>query len=1053
MSKKEVSIYANGTGTSPKYPGRGGYGVVMCYNDSHKVFGQGFRFTTDMRMTVMGTIAGLEALKSFCAVQLFTDSKYLVDAMTDKWPRDWEANGWCYDIVAVGNNKPRIANADLWSKLLELCDRHTVEFNWIKEMSARQWHERCGEFAKEAADANEISYDDGYLDDILVRLDNDSALNVLLSELPPELLLDYAEKARVSGRLERAHELASKGTQRAAEELRAREKQTLLKKLRQHFRHDFLHVDSFYQDQCSYGISPDEYEAEKINFVQSWAENQLDQQPDRHQAEAIGAVEGNIQLVARAGSGKTGTLVNRALFLQLHCGVSPDEMLLLAFNRKAADEMRGRIASFVQESTPNVMTFHALAYAMIHPEKILFDEPEGEQSQSRAIQHVIGQHLRNPNDYNRIRALMMAHFRPDWERIVSGGYDRPPKEMLRYRRSLRGESLDGQYVKSDGEKAIANFLFEHGIEYKYERTFWWDRRPYRPDFTISTGDNQGVIIEYFGLKGFSDYDEMSDEKRNYWRNEPNWELLDYSLPDLTSGEDDLYALLKQHLERLGISCERLSEDEIWNQIEDRTIDDFTEVTKGFIQRGRKLSLTPEQLSEMVNNHHCDGDVEESFLSLALEFYASYLEYLETTDEEDFDGLVQKAAEMVAKGETIFRRKTGSGDLKRLRYILIDEYQDFSNLFYRLMQAIRGENPGARFFCVGDDWQAINGFAGSDLHFFDNFSEIFADSRRLDMLTNYRSSRTIVDVGNALMKKRGTPGRAHKTIAGKAVIADLSAFSPTPQEKNTNLGDYSTNAVLRLVSKIISDGKDVVLLSRMNSVPWSVKYDTKGKSSNGSGIDRLLATLRSRLPDEHAKKVTISTVHKCKGRQKNAVIVLDAIDWCYPLLHPNLIFTRVFGDSIEGVTDEERRLLYVALTRAVEELYILTKSGNFSPFLEDLEEHIKLSRLEWSDFPPVEDTSKHITIRVCNQDGRGSKPTVEIKDLLIAEGYRWDKKSTPWYIVCPADEFSVARFIHQTTWGKSAAGVEVRFCDHLDIAVAIYHVDKGEWKCVYDNLTG
>ena len=67
-------------------------------------------------------------------------------------------------------------------------------------------------------------------------------------------------------------------------------------------------------------------------------------------------------------------------------------------------------------------------------------------------------------------------------------------------------------------------------------------------------------------------------------------------------------------------------------------------------------------------------------------------------------------------------------------------------------------------------------------FFNNFSEIFADSCILDMPTNYRSARTIVDVGNALMKNRGVPGKAHKTITGRAVIADLSAFSPTPQEK-------------------------------------------------------------------------------------------------------------------------------------------------------------------------------------------------------------------------------------------------------------------------------
>ena len=122
-------------------------------------------------------------------------------------------------------------------------------------------------------------------------------------------------------------------------------------------------------------------------------------------------------------------------------------------------------------------------------------------------------------------------------------------------------------------------------------------------------------------------------------------------------------------------------------------------------------------------------------------------------------------------------------------------------------SIREQNPHARFFCVGDDWQAINGFAGSDLRFFQNFEQFFEDSRELPVATNYRSARAIVDVGNALMKGQGTPARvdrrlrllgqlgnnalmkgqgtparAHKKMTGKVTIADLSTFEPTPQEE-------------------------------------------------------------------------------------------------------------------------------------------------------------------------------------------------------------------------------------------------------------------------------
>ena len=470
---------------------------------------------------------------------------------------------------------------------------------------------------------------------------------------------------------------------------------------------------------------------------------------------------------------------------------------------------------------------------------------------------------------------------------------------------------------------------------------------------------------------------------------------------------------------------------------------------GFIQRCRKLSLTPEQLSDRVNNHDCVSEVEQDFLNLAEVFYKSYLERLQTTGEEDFDGLMQKAAEIVKEGKTEFRSKSGSGDLKRIRYVLIDEYQDFSELFHRLVQAIREQNPRTRFFCVGDDWQAINGFAGSDLRFFQNFEQFFEDSRELPVATNYRSTKAIVDVGNALMKGQGTPARAYKKMTGKVTIADLSTFEPNPQEEEENSGDNLTPAVLRLVDKVTNDGKNVVLLSRknsLNSLPWYINYRDQRNPSIERGLDRFLGSLRARLPDGLADKVTISTAHKYKGLQEDVVIVLDAVPQCYPSIHPNLIFTRVFDDSIERVVAEERRLFYVALTRAMEDLFILTEEDSSSPFLEDLERNIDISRLEWSDYPP----SKRIIIRVGNQNGRGAEPTKAVKNLLRNEGYRWSRKTKTWNSTRPAEGFSVGEFANQTRWSNSSDGIEVRFYDHEN-EKALYHVDGGQWKRIYDKI--
>lgn len=842
-------------------------------------------------------------------------------------------------------------------------------------------------------------------------------------------------------------------TQRLEIERRNTQKLFLLQNIKDEFGNNFLDADKFYQLYCTEYISFQEYKSEKLKYIQNWVNTNLNSFPDIEQAAAIGTIENHIQVIARAGSGKTSTLVNRAIFLQKHCGIAPGEMLLLAFNRKAAEEMRERLKLQLQNSVPHTMTFHALAYALVHPENILFDEPDGEQNQSRALQIVINDYLRDKIFYAKIRDLMIAAFREDWERIISGGYDKTPEEMLRYRRSLPREGIDGNYYKSFGEKLIADFLFEHGIKYKYERNFWWNGINYRPDFTILTGEKQGIVIEYFGLEGDPDYDDMSHEKREYWANRPNWQLIALSpRPLKDQGAEVFCALLKHKLENLGIQCTRLSEETIWSRIKDRSIDRFTTVVKRFIQRCRKLSLTSEELGKIIYKHECVSKIEKQFLDLAYRFYKSYLRCLEDRGEEDFDGLMQKSVQALASGQTIFRRKSGTGDLKSLKYIMIDEYQDFSELFYNLIEAIRKQNPQSLFFCVGDDWQAINGFAGSDLRFYQNFHQFFQPSQQLNISTNYRSPTSIVDIGNKLMQGLGTPARAHKPMSGIVNIVDISSFEPTPIEQENYPGDNITPAILRLINKTIKQGKKVVLLSRKNSLPWYVNYQNKRSKYKNGTLESFLELLHSYLPEESRKLVTISTAHKYKGLQKDVVIILDAIPRCYPLIHPDLMFTRVFGDSIESVVNEERRLFYVALTRAVETLFIVTESKNLSPFLEELNSKTEMSVLNWSDYQTFIGlgTIRYITVKVTNQDGKGSNGTYTISHLLKAEGYEWKKTKKVWYRTYPAEGFSIPKYFNNANWISLAMGIEVQFCDDGENKSEVYRVHQGQYYLVNEN---
>ena len=643
---------------------------------------------------------------------------------------------------------------------------------------------------------------------------------------------------------------------------------------------------------------------------------------------------------------------------------------------------------------------------------------------------------------------MTVGIAPRWGLLIA--YDR--SELLPFRRSLDKKSLRGESVKSFGEKLIADFLFEHDIAYKYERNHWWSGVNYRPDFTIFTNEENdkvaGIIIEYFGFAGDIDYDVMSEDKRCYWAKKPEWQLLEFVPSDTAGGNADVfYPLLKTKLEAEGVLCIRLSDDEIWERIKDRAIDRFTRATTGMIGRCRKLSFSLTDLNQLIAKYTPLSRVETQFLTIFHHLYKAYLERLSNTGEEDFDGLMQRSAEMIMNGQTMFERKSGNGNLATLRFLCIDEFQDFTDLFYRLLNSIRNQNPNVELFCVGDDWQAINGFAGSDLRFFDEFSKYIGEARRLYISTNYRSSKLIVDIGNALMDGFGKPAVAKKLGAGEVILADITSFKPSFSEIERHAGDDITPAVLRLISKGLSDGLDIVLLCRTNNLPWYINY--KGQSefvSLAGSNEQFLGLIRSYFPKGLKERISISTCHKYKGLEKSMVVVLDAVLQRYPMIHSDWIFTRILGDSPEKITKEERRLLYVALTRASKRLVIITEGSNRSPFLDDIRnKHFSWSEVRWLEYPSVVGLSSRMVIKVGNQEPRNGGGTYAIRDQLTAAGFRWQTVGWQcWAKSYPAIGFSV-EVIKNEVWCKFAKGIEVRIVNDADELIDCFFINEGQWN--------
>ncbi len=150
----EITIYTDGACSGN--PGPGGYGIVLLSGQHRKELSGGYRLTTNNRMELMAAIVGLQALKYPSLVTLYTDSKYIVDAITQGWAKRWRENNW------KRNKKEKAMNPDLWEKLLDLYNQHQVEFYWVRGHSGNVENERCDKLAVQASQQSDLPPDPGY---------------------------------------------------------------------------------------------------------------------------------------------------------------------------------------------------------------------------------------------------------------------------------------------------------------------------------------------------------------------------------------------------------------------------------------------------------------------------------------------------------------------------------------------------------------------------------------------------------------------------------------------------------------------------------------------------------------------------------------------------------------------------------------------------------------------------------------------------------------------------------------------------------------------------
>ncbi|MBF0242351.1 MAG: UvrD-helicase domain-containing protein [Desulfamplus sp.] len=740
---------------------------------------------------------------------------------------------------------------------------------------------------------------------------------------------------------------------------------------------------------------------------------------NEEQLEAIRELDTNVLLKARAGSGKTSVATLKTFFLISHEKIHPDHIMMLAFNKKAADEIENRIRKqYGIIDYHNARTFHSLAYQLVQPEEsLLFDEGYqnvSTQKQSNMVQRLINEAM-NPV----FKANLYKFFRKEIDQLENIGEFLSKEDYYLYRRNYKYVTLRGDYVKSIGEKYIGDFLFEHGIKHRYEHIWFWDKKGiYRPDFSLFVNSKlSDMVIEFWGIDEndpsrsvpehwttiWFEYKDEMERKRNFWKERNNIAFIELSVADLKHATREQFEqILANKLMQSGIKIEKLSEEEIYGRLMIVYKTKLTGMFLQFIQKAKKQKLTPDDLIPKIDNIDNTKERVKIFSETANSVYRRYMAELKKSNYIDYDDLMERAINIVhdSKGTCSIRTiDDRSVKLTKLKYLFIDEYQDFSLLFYQLIDAIRQYNPSLKVFCVGDDWQAINAFAGSNLKFFNNFNDYIYPAEHKQLLTNFRSSYNLVDLANKFMAGKGEKSVANLNNKGEIYkcFTDEIFIEQRQQMENSNEKIFDkrfmtyidkdgsmvqvdsgliVGRILKACHSIITNpeniGKTVGILSRNKNI--SFHYDSLSKIKQ-----KLKETCKDYkyVYPNFDKNIRVGTTHSFKGLEADIIIMLNVNKGHYPTIHPDNELYQIFGETQADILAEEARLFYVGITRAKTALYILCERENESEYLKgfalseykinyfyDETEKIMCSSPKYSNFQYTQDERKALSKSEC-----------------------------------------------------------------------------------------
>lgn len=553
-------------------------------------------------------------------------------------------------------------------------------------------------------------------------------------------------------------------------------------------------------------------------------------------------------VVAGAGAGKTTTVAAKVKYLVDKKDIRPDQILVISFTNKAVGELRDKINKSLGIKCP-VTTFHKTGYAILKRQ----DEDRKEIVTEGFMYNVVNDYLKgnileNPELVDKLILFFGSYFDAPYEgedlndffNYISKadfstlrGNIQEYAEQIIDKRTGKCLSIAYEALRSSEEVMIANFLYMNGIDYIYEKPYPYSieesRKLYTPDFTITQGDKV-AYIEHFGITEDGYNNRYTPGQLDKYKHAVNGKILlhrkhktdlIYTFSQYKDGVPFM-SHLKEQLEQMGFVLTPRSSKEVFEKIvsteSNRYISRLVKLVCTFIQNFKTNGYNIDDFSRFQNK--TDNVRSKLFLTICEQCYLEYSKCLKERNAIDFEDMINDSVRIIREEEI-------RGNKLEFKYIIVDEYQDISRQRFNLTKEL-SKLCDAKIIAVGDDWQSIYAYAGSDITLFTKFKETFGYGSQLSITKTYRNAQEVIDIAGGFIQR-------NKAQIRKALVSPKHIDSPIIIETYTEDVDKSKTegkggkyylvgqTVERIMKEIFKEQphSSVLLLGRYGFDAWNL----------------------------------------------------------------------------------------------------------------------------------------------------------------------------------------------------------------------------------------